>query len=136
MLLANVSLGDLLLTMLWLFFLFMWIWIFITIVGDLFRDHDLSGIGKVVWVVVLIFLPFLGSLVYLVSRGQGMAERRAADQAKVQAAFNEYVREAAGGGGAAAGASPADQLAKLVELKEAGHLSEAEFATMKAKIIN
>lgn len=127
--LANVSLGDLLVTMLWLFFLFMWIWIFIAIISDLFRDHQMSGIAKVVWVVVLVFLPILGSLAYLIVRGQGMARRSQIAAAKAQEAFDDYVRETAGN-------TPADQLAKLVDMKQSGHISDEEFQAMKAKIVS
>lgn len=129
MVLADIRLFDLLLSMLWLFFLFMWIWIFISILGDLFRDREVSGVTKVVWVLALVFLPFLGSLVYLIARGDGMAQRSLAAQAQAQEAFDQYVRQTAGG------ASVADELAKLADLRAAGTISEEEFTRMKAKIV-
>jgi uncharacterized membrane protein YhaH (DUF805 family) len=69
---AAYSLGDALLTVLEIFFLALWFWIFITIVSDLFRDRELSGGWKAVWVFFLIFVPFVSALVYLIARGHGM----------------------------------------------------------------
>src|ERR671918_453913 len=77
MVLADVHLSDLIWTSIWIFFLIMFIWVFIAIVSDLFRDNELSGAAKAVWVVALIIFPLLGSLVYLIARGQGMTERSA-----------------------------------------------------------
>jgi hypothetical protein len=116
--------------MLWLFFLFMWIWIFISIVGDLFRDHEASGVTKVVWLLVLVLLPVFGSLVYLLVRGKGMAERSMKQSQRAQAAFDDYVRQAAG-----TSPSPVDELAKLSQLRASGAISDDEFASMKAKIV-
>ncbi len=129
MILAELRLFDLMLSMLWLFFLFMWIWIFISILGDLFRDREVSGVTKVIWVMALVFLPFLGSLIYLISRGDGMAQRSLAAQAQAQEAFDQYVRQTAGG------TSGVDELAKLADLKASGTISDDEFARMKAKIV-
>ena len=100
-----------------------------TIVGDLFRDHDLSGWSKAVWVVVLIFVPFLGMLVYLIARGHGMRERALKQQEAAQKQFDAYVQSAAGGG------SAADDLTKLAKLHDEHKLSDAEFESAKAKIV-
>ncbi len=131
MVLAELNLGDLIWTMLWLFFLFMWIWIFIACISDLFRDHDESGVKKFLWTVFLILLPFFGPLVYLIVRGGGMAERAAKQQAAAQAAFNDYVRETAG-----SSQSTADELAKLADLRSAGSISDADYEAAKAKILS
>jgi ABC-type multidrug transport system fused ATPase/permease subunit len=120
LLIADYSLGDALLTVLEIFFLVVFFWILITIIGDLFRDHEMSGWGKAVWVLVLVILPFLGALIYLIARGEGMRERAAKEQADVRRHMDAYVRETAG-------SSPADELHKLNELKEKGVLSDAEF---------
>jgi len=121
---------DLFWGMVWFFFLFLWIWIYISIFSDLFRDHEESGVKKVVWVLFLLVFPFLGPLVYLIVRGEGMARRSLKAQADAQEQFDAYIRQAAGGAPGAA-----DQLAKLVELRAAGHLSDAEFEQMKARIV-
>jgi ABC-type transport system involved in cytochrome bd biosynthesis fused ATPase/permease subunit len=72
---ADFTLGDALLTVLEIFVLMAWFWILITIIGDLFRDHEQSGWAKAGWVVLLILVPFLGALIYLIARGEGMRDR-------------------------------------------------------------
>jgi ABC-type multidrug transport system fused ATPase/permease subunit len=127
--LANVTFGELLLLVLEFFLLFVWIWILITVIMDLFRDHELSGIAKAVWVFFLVFLPFLGVLLYLIVRGNGMRDRALKEQADAKKHFDEYVREQAHTG------SAADELHKLNELKEKGALSAEEFEQAKAKLL-
>jgi len=129
MLIADYGLGEALMTVVVVFLFVAWIWILITILADLFRDHELSGWWKAVWVLFLIFLPFVTSLIYLIVRGNGMRERAIAQQAEIQKATNQYIREVAG-------SSPADELAKLVELREKGAITAEEFESMKAKIVN
>ena len=128
MVFADFTLGDALLTVLEIFLLVVWFWILIAILGDLFRDHQLSGWWKAVWVLFLIFVPFLTALIYLIVRGQGMRERTVKAQADAQRHFASYVRETAG-------SSPADELHKLSELKDKGAISDAEFQRMKAKLV-
>ena len=125
---ADVSFGQALLTVLEIFLLFAWFWILITIISDLFRDHQISGLVKAVWVFFLIFLPFFGVLMYLIARGDGMRERSIKEQAEMKRHFDSYVRETAG-------TSPADELQKLSELKQRGDLSDAEFEQAKAKLL-
>jgi hypothetical protein len=127
--LATFSFGELLLLVLEFFLLFAWIWILITVIMDLFRDHKLSGVAKAVWVFFLVFLPFLGVLLYLIVRGAGMRDRALKEQADTKKHFDEYVREQAHAG------SPAEELHKLNELKEKGALSQAEFDQAKAKLL-
>ncbi|HEY2055002.1 MAG TPA: SHOCT domain-containing protein [Solirubrobacterales bacterium] len=129
MIIANISFGEGLLLVFEFFLLFAWIWILITIFGDLFRDHETSGIVKAVWVFFLIFLPFLGALLYLIIRGNGMRDRTIKQQVDAKKDFDSYVREQAGS------ASPADELHKLAELKEKGVLSNDEFDQAKAKLL-
>jgi hypothetical protein len=100
-----------------------------TIIGDLFRDHQTSGWVKAAWVIFLIFLPFLGALIYLIARGSGMRERALAQQQANQKQFDAYVRETAGGG------SAADELTKLSKLHDDNKLSDEEFEKAKAKIV-
>ena len=126
---ADFTLGDALLTVLEIFVFVVYFWILITIFGDLFRDHQMSGWGKAGWIIVLFFVPFLGMLVYLIARGEGMRERAVKEQADMQRHMDEYVRETAGG------ASPADELAKLSDLKDKGAISNEEFERAKAKLL-
>ena len=98
------------------------------IITDLFRDQGTSGIIKALWIVCLIFLPFLTAIVYLITRGHGMAERQASAIARVREAQDDYVRSVAG-------ASPADQIAQAKSLLDAGTISQAEFDQLKAKAL-
>lgn len=125
---ADISFGELLLIALEVFFFVIWIWILITILSDLFRDHELSGWGKAAWVLFLVFIPFLTALIYLIARGSGMRDRTIKAQADAKAHFDEYVREQAH-------SSPADELHKLSELKAKGDLSQEEFDQAKAKLL-
>src|SRR3954452_2783908 len=128
MLLADYSLGDALVPIIWIFLFVAWILVLFTIIGDLFRDHQLSGWVKAVWILFLIFIPFLTALVYLIARGQGMRDRSIKEQADVRRHFDSYVRETAG-------TTPVDELHKLNDLKEKGAISDEEFERMKAKLI-
>ncbi|HWB69690.1 MAG TPA: SHOCT domain-containing protein [Solirubrobacterales bacterium] len=127
--LADISLGELLLLSLEIFFFVVWIWILITILSDLFRDHETSGWGKAAWVFFLVFIPFLTALIYLIARGSGMRDRTIKAQADAKKHFDEYVREQAGAG------SAADELHKLNDLKEKGALSQEEFDKAKARLL-
>jgi hypothetical protein len=127
--LADFTLGDALLTVLEIFLFVIYFWILITIFADLFRDHQLSGWAKAGWIVVLFFVPFLGMLIYLIARGQGMRDRAVKEQADMQRHMDTYIRETAGSG------SPVDELAKLSDLKDKGAISDAEFEQAKAKLL-
>jgi type VI protein secretion system component VasK len=128
MLLADYSLGDALVTVIWIFLFVAWIMVLFSIIGDLFRDHQLSGWTKAVWILFLIAIPFLTALIYLIVRGQGMRDRSIKEQAEVRRHFESYVRETAG-------TTPVDELHKLNDLKEKGAISDAEFERMKAKLL-
>lgn len=126
--LADISFGHILLIALQVFFFVIWIWILITILTDLFRDHEISGWSKAAWVLFLVFIPFITALIYLIVRGNGMRDRTIKAQADAKQHFDEYVREQAH-------VSPADELHKLNELKEKGALSAEEFDKAKAKLL-
>ena len=126
---ADISFGELLLIALEVFFFVIWIWILITILSDLFRDHELSGWAKAAWVLFLVFIPFLTALIYLIARGEGMRDRTIKAQADAKKHFDEYVRDQA------QAASPADELHKLAELKDKGALSAEEYDKAKAKLL-
>ena len=128
MLLADINLGEALLLALEIFFFVIWIWILITILTDLFRDHELSGWGKAAWVLFLVFVPFITALIYLIARGEGMRDRTIKAQAEAKQHMDAYIREQAH-------ASPADELHKLSELKDKGAISAEEFERAKAKLL-
>ena len=125
---ADISFGELLLLTFEIFLFVIWIWILFTIITDLFRDHELSGWWKAVWVFFLIFIPVITALIYLIARGNGMRDRTIKAQADAKKHFDEYVREQAA-------TSPADELHKLNELREKGALSQEEFDQAKAKLL-
>lgn len=110
------------------FVLIAYLMVMFTIVIDLFRDPDTHGGVKAVWIVCLIFLPVLTSVVYLIARGRGMAERQVAATGRAQQATDDYVRSVAG-------TSPADQITQAKVLLDAGTISQAEFDQLKAKAL-
>ena len=124
------SLGDILWWTLWFFAFFAYLWAVIAIITDLFRDHKLNGWWKAVWIIFLIFVPFLTALVYLIARGSGMAERAQKEARQVQAATDDYIRATAGA------ASPSDEIAKAKALLDAGTLSPAEYDQLKARALS
>jgi hypothetical protein len=127
-LVADISFGQALLAIVEVFLFVAWLWILFAVIADLFRDHELSGWAKAGWVVVLILLPLLGTLIYLIARGQGMRERSIAEQRELQGQLDTYVRDTAG-------TSSADQLHKLSDLKQRGDITQAEFDQQKAKLL-
>jgi len=131
MILADVGFAELFWTVLWLFFLFMFIWVFVALVSDIFRDHELSGWGKAGWLILLVIFPLVGSLIYLIVRGGGMAERSAKIAHAQQAQFDSYIRQTA----SSTGDSSVDDLTRLAELRSSGHITDAEFDTMKQRIL-
>jgi ABC-type multidrug transport system fused ATPase/permease subunit len=126
--LADIDFGEAILLALEIFFFVIWIWILITILNDLFRDHELSGWAKAAWVLFLVIVPFLAALIYLIARGGGMRERAIRAQADAKQHMDSYIREQAN-------TSPADELHKLQDLKEKGALSDEEFDKAKAKLL-
>ncbi|WP_371483050.1 SHOCT domain-containing protein [Kitasatospora sp. NBC_00315] len=122
-------------SMLEFFLLILWFFLLFKIISDIFRSRDMGGWGKAGWTVFVILLPFLGVFVYLIARGNSMAQRDLEQAQAADAAFKSYVRTAAadqGGGGAA---SPAGDLAKLADLRSTGAISEAEFQRAKEKLL-
>jgi hypothetical protein len=127
--LADVSLGDILWSMLVFFFWFMLILIFLQILMDLFRDDSESGGMKALWVIFLILVPPFAMLIYLIVRGRGMAERNASYAKASQKQYDEYIKSVASTG------TPTDQIAKAHELLDKGAIDQAEFDSIKAKAL-
>ena len=118
-------LWDILIIFAWVIF----IWIAITVLIDVFRRHDISGWGKAAWVVFVVILPWIGVLAYLIFNHSGMAERRAKEARAAQAQFSDYVRQTAGGGGAAS------EIEKAKQLLDSGAITQQEFESLKAKAL-
>ncbi|MEX1658895.1 SHOCT domain-containing protein [Streptomyces pseudovenezuelae] len=121
-------------TVMWVFLWILWLVLLFRIIGDIFRDDTLGGLGKTGWLVFVIVLPFLGVFVYVLARGKGMG-KRAEHQARArQQAFDDYVRETAGSG--TGPGNEVDQLTKLSAIRAKGDISEAEFQRAKEKILH
>ena len=127
MVVAEFGTGQVFWSMLYFFMFFIWIWLLISVFSDIFRSHDLSGWGKGLWTIFVIFLPYLGVFVYLIARGKKMHEHAIETAQAQDKAFRSYVQEAAA-------PSDADQLAKLASLRDQGVIDDAEFQRMKAKV--
>ena len=104
-----------------------WIWIVIIVFVDLFRRHDVGGWGKAGWVVFVIVLPFLGVLIYLIAQHDGMRERSMKEARDQKHAFDQYVRETAGG--------TAGEIAKAKELLDSGAVDQGEFEQIKRRAL-
>jgi hypothetical protein len=118
---------------LWLLF---WSYVFVAylillfhIIGDVFRDRDLGGFAKALWMVFLIVAPFLSALIYLIARGRGMAERQAGAARQAQAETEQYIQSVAGA------PNPADQIASAKALLNDGTITEAEYQQLKVKAL-
>lgn len=119
--------------LLWSFWLFIWIaaiMVWFRCVFDMFSDRTLSGWAKAGWALVLIFLPWLGALIYLIVRGRSMGERQMAAMADQQAAQAEYIQQVAG-----KTATPASQISDAKALLDSGAITQSEFDTIKAKAL-
>lgn len=125
---AEFTLGAALLTVLEIFLFVAWIWVLVTVIGDLFSDHAVSGWGKAGWIFLMVLVPFLGVLIYLIARGDGMHERAANRAAAAQQQFDAYIRQTAA-------ASPANDLEALARLRSQGVLSDSEFEAAKQKLL-
>ena len=119
-------------SMMWFFLWIIWIMLLFRVIGDIFRSHDLGGFAKVLWLLLVIVVPFFGVFVYMIARGRTMAQH---DMDAAQARDDQmkaYVQQVTASGGSA---GSADELAKLAELNQSGVLTDAEFAQQKAKIL-
>jgi hypothetical protein len=130
MLASEWGTGQVFWSILWFTCFFIWIWLLIVVFSDIFRSHDLGGFAKFLWVIFVIFLPYLGVFVYLIARGNKMHEHAVEQAQAADAAARAYIQDAAGGG-----SSAADQLSKLADLKSQGVLSEDEYQKMKAQVV-
>ena len=128
MLAASYPFLDVLWTMLIFFLWVIWFWILITVFADLFRRHDVSGWSKALWIIFVVFLPFLGVLVYLGVNSKGMAERNVKDMKQAQQQTDQYIREVASTG-------PAGEIEKAKGLLDSGAITQQEFDALKQKAL-
>jgi hypothetical protein len=106
-----------------------WFWLLITIFGGIFRRHDTNGFGKVLWIIFVIVLPFLGVFIYLIANHDGMTQRNIDRAQAQQAQMDQYVKSVAGGGGAAA------EIEKAKGLLDSGAITQSEFDAIKQKAL-
>ena len=119
--------------LIWFFEIFLfvaWFWLLMNVVRDLFRDHEVSGAGKALWIIGLLFFPYLGVFLYLIVRGSGMTARTARAMRDAQERFDAHVRAVAG-----TAPSPAEQIERARTLLDAGTIDRAEFERLKAKAL-
>ncbi len=128
---ATFALGQVFISMLAFALLFIWIWLLIAVFADIFRSHDLGGFAKVLWVVFIIILPYLGVFVYLIARGHKMSEHAIQAAQAQDDATRRYIQSTVG-----SATSPADELHRLAELKDRGVIDDAEFQRLKAKVVD
>jgi hypothetical protein len=128
MILAEWQVGQMLWSMLWFTLFFLWIWVVIMVFMDIFRSPDLSGWGKAVWTLFVIFLPWLGVLAYLIARGSKMSEHRMQEYQKADQQMQSYIRTTV--------ATPADDLGKLAELHDRGVIDDTEYESMRQRLVS
>ncbi len=107
-----------------IFLFILWFWLLITVAGDLFRRHDISGFGKILWVILLIVLPYLGIFAYLLTQGRGMAQRNEDQARRARDDLRQLV-----------GYSVADEIAKLDKMKSAGSITEQEYLRLRTRLV-
>jgi ABC-type multidrug transport system fused ATPase/permease subunit len=130
---VDYPLLNLFLTMLYFFLWIAWLFLLFRIIIDIFRSQDLGGWGKAGWTILILFVPFLGVLIYLIARGSSMQERDMQQARESRQAMDKYITETVKG--AAPSTSPVDELTKLADLHKSGAISDDEFAAMKAKVL-
>ena len=116
-------------TMLIFFAFVVWIWILFTVLADIFRRHDTSGFSKVLWIIFIIILPYLGVFIYLIAEHTGMTERAMKQQEAAQAQVDKYVQSVAAKG------DPTEQITKAKGLLDSGTITQAEFDSIKQKAL-
>jgi hypothetical protein len=125
---ADYPLLEVFWTMLIFFGFVIWLWILFAVLGDILRRHDASGWIKVLWIVFVVVLPFLGVFVYLIAEHGGMTERSIERERAAQKQSDEYVKSVAQSG-------PAEQIAQAKELLDSGAVTQAEFAQVKEQAL-
>jgi hypothetical protein len=127
-----MNLWDVMVSIFWFMLLVAWFWLLISVIGDVFRDEELSGVAKAGWCTFVILLPWLGVLTYMIVRGKSMSERTTREAARNEQAFRSYVKDVAaseGSGGVTA------ELTQLAALRDQGVLTPDEYARAKERVL-
>ncbi len=120
---------DVMWTMLVFFAWVIWFWLLITVFADVFRRHDIGGGMKVLWVILVIIIPYFGVFIYLIAEHKGMADRNMERAQAAQSQMDDYVKSVA------ATSDPAEQIAKAKQLLDSGSITQAEFDQLKQKAL-
>ena len=113
----------------WVFVFVAYLMVLFSIIGDIFRDHSLNGFLKAVWIIFLVFVPFLTALIYLIARGSSMQQRSLEQARALRADQDAYIRATAGS------ASAADDIGKAKSLLDSGAITQTEFDSLKSKAL-
>jgi uncharacterized membrane protein len=128
--LAEIDFGEILWTTVVIFFMIAYLMILFRVIFDIFRNHEMSGGMKAVWLIALLFLPVLTLFIYVIVHGKDMASRDVAQQQAAESEFKQYVQKAAADSG------PSAEIAKAKELLDSGSISQEEFETLKRKALS
>jgi predicted PurR-regulated permease PerM len=123
-----VEFGQFLWSLLVIFFMIMYFMILFSVVIDLFRNHQMGGFAKALWIIFLIFVPLISLLIYVIVYGKSMAQRQQSAVVEAQQEQDAYIKQVAG-------TSPAEQIAQAQQLLNSGAISQAEFDKLKAKAL-
>ncbi|WP_244928130.1 SHOCT domain-containing protein [Nocardioides sp. W7] len=126
----DFGLWDVIVSMFWFTLLVMWIWMIISILTDIFRDHELNGAAKAAWTVFILVLPWIGAICYIFARGNSMNERTRRAQLEQQASMRAFAQETA-----VRGTSVSEELRELAQLRDSGTISPDEYQQAKAKVL-
>ncbi len=126
---AEIEFGEILWTTIVIFFMIAYLMILFRVIFDIFRNHEMSGGVKAIWLIALLFLPVLTLFIYVITQGRSMAERDMAQHKAAEADFQQYVQKAAGDSG------PASEIAKAKELLDAGSITQEEYEALKRKAL-
>lgn len=121
--------GQFLWSLLVIFFMIMYFMILFSVVIDLFRNHQMGGFAKALWIIFLIFIPLISLLIYVIVYGKSMAQRQQAAVVEAQQDQAAYIKQVAG-------TSPAEQIAQAQQLLNSGAISQAEFDKLKTKALS
>ncbi len=125
-----MSIWDFFVWFFWFYILITCIWIFITVIIDIFKDPELGGGAKALWIIFLVILPFLAAFIYLIARGKSMAERRMKESVDLQAENAKYIQTVAG-----SAPSPSAEIESAKKLLDSGAITQAEYDSLKAKAL-
>lgn len=120
--------GQFLWSLLVIFFMIMYFMILFSVVIDLFRNHQMGGFAKALWIIFLIFIPLISLLIYVIVYGKSMAQRQQTAVVEAQQDQAAYIKQVAG-------TSPAEQIAQAQQLLNSGAISQSEFDKLKAKAL-